>query len=178
MFTSVFGFADSIPEAEKIVSELREAGFPPDTVSLLFPRDAHAEEILIEKGNKVSEGVAAGASTGGLVGGALGWLTGIGALAIPGVGPFIAAGPIMAALGGVALGATVGGVTGGLLGVGIPEYEATHLEERIRNGEILVAVKVLTDLQKASAVNVLRNGGASDVACAAEGEILESQPHA
>ena len=79
---------------------------------------------------------------------------------------------------GVALGATVGGIAGGLFGVGIPEYEATHLEERIRNGEILIAVRVVTDLQQASAVNILRSGGASDVACAAEGQILESQPHA
>jgi hypothetical protein len=94
------------------------------------------------------------------------------------VGPFNYYYKRLEELAGVALRATDGGVTGGLLGVGIPEYEATHLEERIRNGEILVAVKVLTDLQKASAVNVLRNGGASDVACAAEGEILESQPHA
>ena len=178
MFTSVFGFADSISEADTIVAELREAGFPAETVSLLYPRDAHDDEVIIEMGNKAPEGVAAGASTGGFVGGALGWLTGIGALAIPGAGPFIAAGPIMAALSGIALGATVGGITGGLLGVGIPEYEATHLEERIRNGEILIAVRVVTDLQQASAVNILRNGGATDVACAAEGQILESQPHA
>jgi hypothetical protein len=178
MFSSVFGFADSISEAEKIVAELRDACFPPESVSLLYPRDAHHDEILIEKGNKAPEGVAAGAGTGGFVGGALGWLTGIGALAIPGAGPFVAAGPIMAALSGVALGATVGGIAGGLFGVGIPEYEATHLEERIRNGEILIAVRVVTDLQQASAVNILRSGGASDVAYAAEGQILDSQPHA
>ncbi len=85
---------------------------------------------------KAPEGAATGATAGGLLGGALGWLAGIGALAIPGVGPFVAAGPIMAALGGAAVGATAGGITGTLVGLGIPELEAKQYDEKIRGGNI------------------------------------------
>lgn len=173
MSTAVFGFVKSISQADAIVDALRGAGFPRDEISLLFPRDAYAEGVIYERSSKAPEGMAAGASTGGVIGGALGWLTGIGALAIPGLGPFIAAGPIMAALSGAALGATVGGFTGGAIGLAIPEYEARDIERKIRDGEILIAARTQTRDERSRATDILQRRGATDVACAAEGRVVE-----
>src|SRR5580704_2726791 len=121
---SVFCIATSRAQAEEIVEELKDAGFSNNDVSVLFPDKGTTRDFAHEKHTKAPEGIATGAGTGGVVGGALGWLAGIGALAIPGAGPFIAAGPILAALSGAAVGATVGGIAGGLIGLGIPEIEA------------------------------------------------------
>src|SRR5579871_2734948 len=111
-------------EANGIVETLQTAGFAPDQISALLPDRNTSKDMGHEKHSKAPEGTATGAGAGAVLGGALGLLAGIGALAIPGAGPFIAAGPIMALLGGAGLGSAVGGITGGLVGLGIPEYEA------------------------------------------------------
>src|SRR5258706_5261258 len=134
---SVFCIATSRSQADQIVEDLRAAGFSSNDISVLFPDRETTRDFAHEKHTKAPEGIATGAGTGGVVGGALGWLAGIGALAIPGAGPFIAAGPIMAALSGVAVGATVGGVAGGLIGLGIPELEARRYEGKVKAGHLL-----------------------------------------
>src|SRR5262249_60787867 len=125
---------------EGIVQGLRASGFSRDDVSVLFPDTTGRRDLAHEGASKAPEGAAAGGSAGVVVGGALGWLAGVGALAIPGLGPFIAAGPIMAALAGAGVGGTVGGLVGALVGMGIPEYEAKRYEGRIRSGGILLSV--------------------------------------
>src|SRR5216110_154906 len=125
---SVFALTQDEGLACRIVDDLRAAGFSNDDISVLLPDKAGTRDFAVEEGTKAPEGALTGAGTGGVLGGALGWLAGIGALAIPGLGPFIAAGPIMAALSGAAAGAALGGVTGALIGFGIPEYEARRYE--------------------------------------------------
>ncbi|HLP17174.1 MAG TPA: DUF3341 domain-containing protein, partial [Bacteroidota bacterium] len=136
---SVFCIAQSEAQADKIVDSLRSANFSNNDISVLFPDKSTTRDFAHEKNTKAPEGIATGAGTGGVVGGALGWIAGIGALAIPGIGPFIAAGPIMAALSGAAIGATVGGVAGGLIGLGIPELEAKRYEDKLKKGNILIS---------------------------------------
>src|SRR5688572_11489129 len=138
--SSVICIASSEPQAITIVDRLKAAGFSNNDISVLFPDKTGTKDFAHEQHTKAPEGAATGSITGGVLGGALGWLAGIGALAIPGVGPFIAAGPIMAALGGAAVGGTVGGITGALIGLGIPEYEAKRYEGKIREGGILISV--------------------------------------
>ena len=137
---SVFGIARDEAQACNIVSSLKSAGFSNNDVSVLLPDKSSTREFAHQKGTKAPEGAATGAGTGGALGGVLGWLAGIGALAIPGLGPFVAAGPIMAALSGAAIGAAAGGLVGTLIGMGIPEYEAKRYENRLREGRILIAV--------------------------------------
>lgn len=137
---SVFCIAISRSQADQIVDRLKDANFSSNDISVLFPDQGTSRDFAHEKSTKAPEGAVAGASTGGVIGGALGWIAGIGALAIPGVGPFIAAGPIIAALSGVAVGATVGGIAGGLIGLGIPEFEAKRYEGKVREGNILISV--------------------------------------
>jgi hypothetical protein len=124
MVKAVYGIATSEMQADAILRSLQAAGFSSDDVSVLFPDRGTSRDFAHVQTTKSPEGAATGAGTGGMLGGALGWLAGIGALSIPGVGAFIAAGPIMAALSGAAVGAAVGGFTGALVGVGVPEYEA------------------------------------------------------
>src|ERR1700745_53985 len=124
MAKTVVCIAKSEAQATRIVNDLRAAGFLNNDISVLFPDKTGTRDFAHEHKTKAPEGAATGAGTGGVLGGALGWLTGIGTLAIPGLGAFIAAGPIMAALGGAAAGAALGGVTGALIGMGMPEYEA------------------------------------------------------
>lgn len=138
--TSVFCIADTRTKAERIIERLNAAGFPHSDISVLMPETDSRHDIGHVKATKAPEGTATGAATGGVAGGVFGLLAGIGALAIPGVGPFIAAGPIMAALSGAALGAAAGGVVGGLIGLGIPEIEAKIYEEKLRTGNYLVSV--------------------------------------
>ncbi|HVV87968.1 MAG TPA: hypothetical protein VHE35_33235 [Kofleriaceae bacterium] len=138
--TAVFGIFRDRGHVERVVDELRRQGFRANDVSVLFPQVESTKEFAHEKHTKAPEGAAAGAGTGAVVGGTLGWLVGIGALAIPGLGPFIAAGPLMAALAGVGVGGAVGGVTGALIGMGIPEYEAKRYEGIVQKGGILVSV--------------------------------------
>src|ERR671919_1382654 len=140
MAQAVFCLAKTETQAIEIVDQLKTAGFSASDISVLFPDKTGTRDFAHEQNTKAPEGAATGAGTGGVLGGVLGWLVGIGSLAIPGVGPFVAAGPIMAALGGAAVGATVGGLTGALVGLGIPEYEAKQYEGKLRQGNILISV--------------------------------------
>src|ERR687897_1253034 len=140
MAKAVFGLVDNEVQAERIVDSLKESGFSNNDISVLFPDKSGTRDFAHEQHTKAPEGAAAGAGTGGVVGGVLGWLVGIGSLAIPGVGPFIAAGPIVAALAGAGVGAAVGGISGALIGMGMPEYEAKLYEDKIKQGNILIAV--------------------------------------
>src|ERR1700731_3193894 len=129
---SVFGICSSRSAVENAISALKNAGFQHSDVSVLLPQNLGSKEIGTEKNTKAPEGATTGAGSGAVIGGTLGWLVGIGALAIPGLGPFIAAGPIMAALAGMGVGGAVGGVTGALVGMGIPEFEAKRYEGRVK----------------------------------------------
>src|SRR3984893_3683463 len=129
--TAVLGIYPTYSSAENGLEALKEAGFRNTDISVLFPENAGSKDFAHEKGTKAPEGAVAGGGTGAIVGGVLGWIAGIGALAIPGAGPFIAAGPIMAALAGVGVGGAIGGITGALIGMGIPEYEAKRYEGRV-----------------------------------------------
>lgn len=150
-------------QAERVVNELRAAGFAGDDISVLLPDKQGTKDFAHEQSTKAPEGAVAGASAGGLLGGGLGWLVGIGSLAIPGVGPFIAAGPILAALSGAAVGATVGGVTGALIGMGVPEYEAKQYEGKIKGGNILVSVHTDDSHQRDVATEIFKKAGGEDI---------------
>ena len=122
MNKSVVGILQTQEEAENLVADLRQAGFSEAEISVLFPDKGGYGDFAHDTASKAPEGAVGGASAGGVIGGALGVLAGIGAIAVPGLGPFIAAGPIMAALSGAAVGAAGGGLTGAMIGMGIPEY--------------------------------------------------------
>ena len=163
MSKSVFGIATTQGQAETIVTRLQSQGFAASEISVLLPDTSGTGDFGHVKSTKASEGVTAGATSGGLAGGALGLLAGIGALAIPGVGPFIAAGPIMAALSGIGAGGVVGGVVGALVGSGIPEYEAKFYEARLRDGNILLAVHTENADIRRMIVDTFKRMGVRDV---------------
>jgi hypothetical protein len=168
---AVFGIVSNEAEAARIAREFEAEGFSLNDISVLFPDRAGSRDFAHEKNTKAPEGVAAGAGTGGVLGGGLGWLIGIGSLAIPGLGPFIAAGPIMAALGGAALGAAVGGLTGGLVGMGIPEIEAKQYESKLREGNILISVHTEDSDERDRAKEILERMGARDVSAIGESSV-------
>lgn len=161
--TSVFCIADSRTQAERIVENLQSSGFNSSEISILLPDTEGSHDIGHVKATKAPEGATTGAATGGVTGGVLGLLAGIGALAIPGVGPFIAAGPIMAALSGAAIGATTGGVVGGLIGLGIPEIEAKRYEEKLKTGNYLIAVHAHDSDEEKRAKEIFKAANASDI---------------
>lgn len=165
---AVFGIYRSRESVENAVDALRAADFRNTDISVLFSENVGTKDFAHEKHTKVPEGSSAGAGTGAVIGGALGWLTGIGALAIPGVGPFIAAGPIVAALAGVGAGGVIGGIAGALVGMGIPEYEAKRYEGRVKEGGILLSVHCDNADWKKRAMDILRQTGAADIG--SEGE--------
>lgn len=165
---AVIGLVASQTQAETIVGQLQRAGFSPNDISALFPDKRGTRDFAHEQKTKAPEGAVAGASAGGAVGGTLGLLAGIGALAIPGLGPFIAAGPIMAALSGAAAGAAVGGLAGTLVGLGIPEIEAKQYEGKVKDGNILLSVHVDDGDERARAKKILEAGGATDIVTAGE----------
>jgi len=168
---SVYAIATSESQASRIVDDLTSAGFSSDDISVLFPDKGTTHEFSHEKNTKAPEGAVTGATTGGVVGGVLGLLAGIGALAIPGVGPLIAAGPLLAALSGAAAGAAVGGIAGALIGLGIPELEAKRYENRISEGNILISVHTETSEEVDRAKDVLKNAGAEDISVTSIGEV-------
>lgn len=168
MKKAVIGIVQTQYQAEKIVEQLQANGFLPSDISVLFPDRAGTSDFAIEHSTKAPEGAAAGAGTGGVLGGALGLLVGIGALAIPGLGPFIAAGPLMATLGGAAVGAGVGGITGALIGMGIPEIEAKLYEGKVKSGNILVAVHTDDSRQQKRARAIFDLADAEDVSTMSE----------
>src|SRR6202023_2105867 len=166
--TAVFGIYHDRRGVEDAVDALRAAGFRNTDISVLFPENQGTKDFAHEKNTKAPEGTAAGAGTGAVIGGALGWLAGIGALAIPGLGPFIAAGPIMAALAGAGVGGAVGGLTGALIGMGIPEYEAKRYEGRVKDGGILLSVHSDSSDETKRAKEILQQTGAQDISSTGE----------
>jgi hypothetical protein len=166
--TAAFGIYNDRASLENGVDTLKAEGFRNEDVSVLMPHNEGTKDFAHEKNTKAPEGVATGAGTGAVVGGTLGWLAGIGALAIPGVGPFIAAGPIMGLLGGLGAGGAIGGITGGLIGMGIPEYEAKRYEGRIKEGGSLLSVHCDNSDWVGRAKRILERTGAHDVASAGE----------
>jgi hypothetical protein len=150
------------------VDALKRAGFRNTDISVLFPENVGNKDFAHEKHTKAPEGAVAGASTGAIIGGALGWLAGIGALAIPGIGPFIAAGPIVAALSGIGAIGALGGIAGALVGIGIPEYEAKRYEGRIRSGGILLSVHCDNSDWVKRAEEILTHTGANDISTTSE----------
>ena len=165
---SVFCITTSRDQADRIVDQLKTANFSNNDISVLFPDKGTTRDFAHEKNTKAPEGAVAGAGTGGVIGGALGWIAGIGALAIPGVGPFIAAGPIMAALSGAAIGAAAGGIAGGLIGLGIPELEAKRYEGKVKAGNILISVHTENSEEITRAKEIFTNAGAQDICTTGE----------
>src|SRR5205814_1654549 len=164
MSKSVFGIATTHGQAERIVGQLQAEGFAASEISVLMPDTGGARDVGHVKATKAPDGVTTGATTGGATGGVIGLLAGIGALAIPGVGPFIAAGPIMAALSGAA----TGGVVGGLIGLGIPEIEAKRYEEKLKKGNYLIAVHTDENEDVDRAKHIFKTAGAEDISTVSE----------
>lgn len=166
--TAVFGIYSTVGTAEAAVDHLIARGFTNSAISVLLPDDESTRAFAHEKNTKAPEGTTTGVTTGGVVGGTLGLLAGIGALAIPGVGPLIAAGPIMATLAGVGVGGAVGGIVGALVGMGIPEYEAKRYEGAVKGGGTLLSVHCDTSDQIDAAKAALKETGAHDIASTGE----------
>jgi hypothetical protein len=165
---AVFGIYQNQSEVNEGVDALVAAGYRTADISVLFPDNQGTKDFAHEKNTKAPEGTAAGASSGMVLGGALGWLTGIGALAIPGIGPFVAAGPIVAALAGAGAGGAIGGFVGALIGMGIPEYEAKRYEGRVRSGGFLMSVHCDNADWVTRAKKIMRETGAEDIGSATE----------
>src|SRR5689334_11842858 len=170
---SVFGIYPNYNAAERAVLALQNEGFRNTDISVLLPANVGSKDFAHEKGTKAPEGATTGAGTGAVLGGVLGWLVGIGSLAIPGLGPFIAAGPILAALSGVAAGGTVGGITGALVGMGIPEYEAKRYEGKIRGGNILISVHAESSDEVSRAKQIFKDADAEDISYTGEESVSD-----
>ena len=168
MDKAVFCIAKSEAQAATIVDQLKAAGFSNNDISVLFPDKTGTKDFAHEQNTKAPEGAATGAGTGGVLGGALGWLVGIGALAIPGLGPLVAAGPIMAALSGAAAGAAVGGLSGALIGMGIPEYEAKRYEGKVKGGNALISVHSENSKETERAKTIFEAAGGEDISTSSE----------
>lgn len=168
---SVFCIARSESQAIEIVNQLRAAGFTTNDISALFPDRTGTKDFAHEQHTKAPEGTVTGGSAGALFGGALGWLAGIGMLAIPGLGPFVAAGPILAALSGAAIGAAVGGIAGALIGLGVPEFEAKRYEGKIREGNILMSVHCENEVAVRTVRSIFERADAEDIATGAEAPV-------
>ena len=165
---AVYGIYDSTVQAERAVDTLLRAGFSNNDISVLLPDDQSTREFAHKKDTKAPEGTATGVTAGGVIGGTLGVLAGIGVIAIPGVGPFIAAGPIMGGLAGLGVGGAVGGLIGALVGMGIPEYEAKRYEGRLKKGGVLLSVHCDTSEEIDRAKEMLKNSGAQDISSGGE----------
>lgn len=168
MKNAVYCIAQNRAQAETIVNNLKASSFSSEEISVLLPDQSGTRDFAHEQNTKVPEGAATGGVAGMGAGAILGWLAGIGTLAIPGVGPFIAAGPIMAALGGAAVGGAAGGIIGALVGMGIPEYEAKLYDGKIRNGNVLISVHTDNSDQVKAAKDIYKNAGAEDIKSTSE----------
>lgn len=175
--TAVFGIFSADVEAELAVDLLIAANFPSSSISVLLPDTRSTREFAHEKHTKAPEGTATGATVGGMIGGTIGVLAGVGALAIPGLGPFIAAGPIMAGLAGLGAGGAVGGLVGALVGMGIPEYEAKRYEGRVKDGGTLLSVHCDTSDQIDRAKHLLKGAGATDISSTGESAGAHDREH-
>jgi hypothetical protein len=171
MKKAVYCIAQNVEQAEHIVDQLKKAGFSNNDISVLFPDKSSSKDFAHEKSTKAPEGATIGGTTGLGIGAVLGWLAGIGSLAIPGVGPFIAAGPIMGALSGAAVGATAGSLTGALVGLGIPEYEAKRYEGKIKGGNVLISVHSDSSDEASKAEDIFERAHADDISSTTESSI-------
>src|ERR1700757_5216227 len=165
---AVFGIYKTQAGVENAIGMLRDESFSSSNIAVLLPEAASTRDLGTVKATKAPEGATAGGGSGAVVGGVLGWLVGIGSLAIPGVGPFIAAGPIVAALAGAGVGGAIGGLAGALVGMGIPEYEAKRYEGRIKDGGILLSVHSDDSQWTKRAKEILERTGAEDVSSTGE----------
>jgi len=171
MKKSVMCIVQNQTQANSIVSNLQNAGFSSNDISVLFPDRQGSKDFAHEHNTKAPEGAVAGVGVGGALGGTIGLLAGIGALAIPGLGPFIAAGPLLAAFSGAAAGATVGGITGALIGLGIPEIEAKRYEGKIRSGNILISVHTAKSDEQKRAEEIFKTAHADDICSSSESSV-------
>jgi hypothetical protein len=171
MTKAVFCIAKSTEQAELIVSNLKNAGFSNNDISVLFPDKNSTRDFAHEKHTKAPEGAAIGGAVGIGTGAVLGWLAGIGSLAIPGIGPFIAAGPIMGALSGAAVGAAAGGLSGALIGLGIPEYEAKRYEGKIIGGSALISVHTTNGETVDQVKEIFEQANAEDISSTEEASV-------
>ena len=171
MANAVFCTVKTSSQAQAIVDRLKAAGFTASDISVLMPDKEGTKDFAVDNQTKSPEGAATGATTGAVLGGGLGWLAGIGALAIPGVGPLIAAGPIMAALTGAAVGGTLGGVTGALIGMGIPEFEAKRYEGKLKGGHCLISVHSEDSLETEKAKKIFEAASAEDISTSREASV-------
>jgi hypothetical protein len=171
MATAVYCIARGESQAIRIAERLRSSGFRADDISLLYPDPQGPRDLAHENSTKAPEGATVGAGTGAVIGGTLGWLAGIGALAIPGVGPLIAAGPILATLSGLAAGGTVGGLTGALVGTGIPEYEAQQYEGKLNQGNILISVHADDSEEVTRIRTIMSEEKADDISTGSEASV-------
>ncbi len=171
MKKAVMCIVPTMSQAEMVVGQLQSAGFANNDISVLFPNKDGTKDFAHVHNTKAPEGAVAGAGTGGVLGGALGLLAGIGALAIPGLGPFIAAGPLLAALSGVAAGGVVGGVAGALVGLGIPEMEAKRYEGKIKGGNLLISVHTESADERARAERIFKSARADDICSTTEASV-------
>jgi hypothetical protein len=171
MAKAVFCIVRTEPQAAAIVEDLKRSGFSSDDISALFPDKETTRDFAHEANTKAPEGAATGATAGGLLGGALGWLAGIGALAIPGVGPLIAAGPIMGLLSGAAIGAATGGLAGALVGYGMPEVEAKRYEGKVRGGNILLSAHTEDRDEVSRVKEIFKRHNAEDISYTGESSV-------
>src|SRR5688572_512075 len=171
MASCVYALATSDTQAVRIANRLRTSGFSAGDISIITPDRAGARDLGHQDSTKAPEGATAGGGTGAILGGALGWLAGIGALAIPGVGPLIAAGPILGALTGAAVGGTVGGLTGALVGMGIPEYEAKRYEGKVKGGNALISVHSENSAETDRAKTIFEAAGGQDISTSSEAAV-------
>jgi hypothetical protein len=171
----VFCIAETLAQAEQIVDRLKANGFSSDDVSILFPDKQTSHEFTHKKNTKAPEGIATGAAAGGVLAGTAGWLTGVGALLIPGAGPLLATGPLVAALTAAAVGATVGGVAGGLIGLGIPEIEAKRYEGRINDGNYLISVHTEDSDEVSDVETIFKECNARDICSTTESSVKKKE---
>ena len=171
MKNAVYCIAQDQAQVETIVNKLKDSGFSSNEISVLFPDKTGTRDFAHEQNTKMPEGAATGGVTGMGTGAILGWLAGIGSLAIPGVGPFIAAGPIMGALGGAAVGGAAGGIIGALVGMGIPEYEAKLYDGKVRSGNVLISVHTENSDQVKTAKEIFDNANAEDIKSTSEAHV-------
>ncbi len=177
MKKTVFGILNDRQQAEQVVDRLKSVGFYPNDISILFADTSGTKDFALAHETKAPEGATTGGSTGFVIGGVLGWLAGIGSLAIPGLGPFIAAGPIMAALSGAAVGTALGGIVGALVGMGMPEFEARRYESKIKSGNVLISVHTEDAGGVDRATSILREFNAQDISSTMESSVPEEQRH-
>lgn len=171
MNTSVFGIVDNRGQTESLLAKLHAFGFTAEDLSVLYSDSTAPRDFAISNSTKAPEGAVIGGTTGGLFGGVAGWVLGAGAIAVPGVGPFIAAGPIMAALSGVAIGAGIGSLSGALAGMGLTELEATQYEGKLREGNVLISVHCESSEEVGRAREILAQEGARDICETTEAEV-------